>query len=283
LNSFLAAPQFGKDFETQGWEMLERVTSADGVVTYVSPLLRGLGVPHGFSTRIGGISPPPFDSLNLGNPSGCEVRDDSDRIRQNFRLFLGAAGCEGRQLLAVYQVHGGGVVHVQRGKAHDNDTKADAMVSDDPARVLSVRVADCVPVLLSTGDGSAVAAIHAGWRGVVAGVAISALKTLQNHGNHVVAAIGPSIGFDAFEVGPEVLEDFTRVFGSEAPIRQQPDGKGRVDLRECLRRQLQAAGLPEHRIDGTDRCTYTHAEEFFSHRRDKGISGRMAAVIATAR
>jgi hypothetical protein len=283
LNSVLAAPQSAKATETQGWEMLERVTSVDDVVTYVSPLLRGVGVPHGFSTRIGGISPPPFDSLNLGNPSGCEVRDDSDRIRQNYRRLLQAAGCEGRELLAVYQVHGGGVAHVPRGRAHDNDTKADALVSDDPARVLSVRVADCVPVLLSTGDGRAVAAIHAGWRGVVAGVAMSALKALANHGNHVLAAIGPSIGFDAFEVGPEVLDEFRRVFGCDAPIRAEPDGKGRVDLRECLRRQLVAAGVPDDRIDRSDRCTYTHAEEFFSHRRDRGISGRMAAVIATAR
>jgi YfiH family protein len=263
--------------------MLERVTSADGVVTYVSPLLRDVGVPHAFSTRIGGISPPPFDSLNLGNPSGCEVRDDSQRIRHNYGLLLRAAGCEGRELLAVYQVHGGGVVHVRRGEAHDNDTKADALVSDDPERVLSVRVADCVPVLLTTGDGRAVAAVHAGWRGVVAGVAVSALKALADHGNHVVAAIGPSIGFDAFEVGPEVLQEFRKVFGTDAPIRQESDGKGRVDLRECLRWQLVAAGVADERIDRTDRCTYTHADEFFSHRRDNGISGRMAAVIATAR
>lgn len=260
--------------------MLEKSICADGVVTYVSPLLRSIGVPHAFSTRIGGISPPPFDSLNLGNPSGCDVKDDSDRIRRNYRLLLRAAGCDGRELLAVYQVHGGGVIHVRRGQPHDNDTKADALVSDDPARVLSVRVADCVPVLLSTGDGRAVAAIHAGWRGVIAGVALTALEILRTHGANVVAAIGPSIGFDAFEVGPEVLDEFARAFGDDAPIRRHADGKGRVDLRECLRRQLLGAGVPGERIDQTDRCTYTHAEEFFSHRRDNGISGRMAAIIA---
>lgn len=242
-------------------------------------MLRGIGVRHAFSTRIGGISPPPFDSLNLGNPSGCDLRDDSERIRRNYRLLLRAAGCNGRELLAVHQVHGGGVVHVKRGQPHDNDTKADALVSDDPSRVLSVRVADCVPILLSTGDGRAVAAIHAGWRGVIAGVATTALEILRTHGKNVVAAIGPSIGFDAFEVGSEVLDEFAHNFGDEAPIRRNPDGKGRVDLRECLRRQLLAAGLPDDRIDQTDRCTYTHANEFFSHRRDQGISGRMAAVI----
>lgn len=260
--------------------MLERTISAEGVVTYVSPLLRAIKVPHAFSTRIGGVSPPPFDSLNLGNPSGCDVRDDSDRIKRNYRLLLRAAGCEGRELLAVHQVHGGGGVHVKRGQLHDNDTKADALVSDDPAHVLSVRVADCVPVLLSTTDGRAVAAIHAGWRGVIAGVATTALEILRTHGTDVVAAIGPCIGFDAFEVGLEVLDEFARAFGSDASIRRQADGKGRVNLRECLRRQLVAAGVPNERIDQTDRCTHTHADEFFSHRRDNGISGRMAAVIA---
>lgn len=260
--------------------MLERTISAESVVTYVSPLLRAVGVPHAFSTRIGGISPPPFDSLNLGNPSGCDARDDSDRIRRNYRLLLRASGCEGRELLAVHQVHGGEVVHIKPGQPHDNNTKADALVSDDPARVLSVRVADCVPVLLSTTDGRAVAAIHAGWRGVIAGVATTALEILRTHGGNVVAAIGPSISFDAFEVGPEVLDEFARTFGSDAPMRQQADGKGRIDLRECLRLQLLAAGVPVEQIDQTDRCTHTRADEFFSHRRDNGISGRMAAVIA---
>lgn len=259
--------------------MLERSISPDGVVTYISPLLRGIGVGHAFSTRVGGISPPPFDSLNLGNPSGCEVRDDSIRIKRNYRLLLRAAGCEG-ELLAVHQVHGGGVVHVRRGQPHSNDVKADALVSDDPSRVLSVRVADCVPVLMSTEDGRAVAAIHAGWRGVIAGVAVAALEVLRTHGRGVFAAIGPSIGFDAFEVGPEVLDEFTHSFGNAAPIRRQPDGKGRVDLRQCLYQQLLAAGVPADRIDQTDRCTYTHAQEFFSHRRDNGITGRMAAIIA---
>jgi YfiH family protein len=259
--------------------MLERITSAEGVVTYVSPLLGGIGVPHAFSTRIGGISPPPFDSLNLGNPSGCAERDDSERIRRNYRLLLRAAECEGRELLALHQVHGGAVIHVKRGLPHDNDIKADALVSDDPARALSVRVADCVPVLLSTGNGCAVAAIHAGWRGVVAGVAVAALEVLRLHGDQVVAAVGPSIGFDAFEVGPEVLDEFVRQFGADALVRWTPDGKGRVDLRECLRRQLVAAGIPDERIDRTDRCTHTHADEFFSHRRDNGITGRMAAII----
>lgn len=264
--------------------MLERMVSVDGVVTYVSPRLRGVGVPHAFSTRIGGLSPAPFDSLNLGNPNGCAVQDQRPRIRENYRLLQRAAGCADRELTYLHQVHGRTVVRLREGRPHDNDAKGDALVSDDPSRVLSVRVADCVPVLLSSDDGTIVAAVHAGWRGVVAGVATNALREMNAIADvpaeRVVVAIGPGIGFDAFEVGPEVIDEFRAAFGPHAPVRQRADGKGYVDLREGLRRQLLAAGiLPEH-LDSTNRCTFRDAAEFFSHRRDKGVTGRMAAVIA---
>jgi len=94
-----------------------------------------------------------------------------------------------------------------------------------------------------------------------------------------VAAIGPCIGPDAFEVGPEVLEAFEQRFGAAAPIRRRSDGKGSVDLQAAVRQQLIDAGVPEARIDGHDRCTYRDAAEFYSHRRDNGVTGRLAAVI----
>jgi copper oxidase (laccase) domain-containing protein len=98
----------------------------------------------------------------------------------------------------------------------------------------------------------------------------------------IIAAIGPSIGFDAFEVGPEVLAEFVRVFGKSAPIAIRDDDKGTVDLRAAIALQLVAAGVSHDRIDCSDRCTYRDSTEFFSHRRDNGITGRMAAVIGTA-
>lgn len=266
--------------------MLIRQIDDDGVVIYVSPLLRAAGVPHAFSTRLGGVSPAPFDSLNLGNPNGSVIQDRRENIRENYRRLQRAAGCGERQRLWLHQVHGGRVVRVTRGAGHDNDTKADALVSDDAERVLSVRVADCVPVLLSSEDGRVVAAVHAGWRGVVAGVANAAMKELiamsAMPADRVTAAIGPSIGFEAFEVGPEVLAEFGRVFAETAPMRRRDDGKGHVDLREAVRRQLLSAGVRENRIDTTDRCTFRDADEFFSHRRDNGASGRMAAIISPA-
>jgi copper oxidase (laccase) domain-containing protein len=216
-------------------------------------------------------------------------------------------------------------VLVRRGEPFENGPRADALVSDDPTRVMSVRVADCVPVLIASEDGRAVGAVHAGWRGVIAGVIPNALERLRSLGftpspgnpgegwdegspqamidrattsiarnphpalsrstgrgreGNVVVAIGPAIGVDAFEVGPEVLAEFERVFGGDAPIRRRDDGKGHVDLRAAIVLQLIAAGIAADRIDVSDRCTFRDADEFFSHRRDRGVTGRMAAIIS---
>ncbi len=263
--------------------MLRRRTANNGPVYYVSPLLEARGeggVPHAFSTRLGGLSPPPFDSLNLGNPSGCDIQDDYPRIYENFALLQSAIRCGDRPRCWVHQVHGGEVVRVRRGDAFENGPKADALVSDDPSRLMSVRVADCVPVLMASDDGKVVAAVHAGWRGVIAGVvprAIAALREMTDI--PLVAAIGPCIGFDAFEVGPEVIEQFEAAFDDRSLVRRRDDGKGHVDLRRAIQQQLLKIGVPADRIDTTDRCTFRDENEFFSHRRDRGVTGRMAAVI----
>src|SRR5581483_10420026 len=128
--------------------------------------------------------------------------------------------------------------------------KADALVSDDASGVLSVRVADCVPILLASDDGRLVAAVHAGWRGTVANV-VAAAAACMNEARadatpeSLVAAIGPCIGFDAFEVGAEVIAEFHRVFGKDSSVRldDPATGKGHVDLREAVRQQLLAAGV----------------------------------------
>jgi YfiH family protein len=263
--------------------LLQRRIAPNGVVFYASPLLEGIGVPHAFSTRIGGTSPPPFDSLNLGNPIGCGVQDDYPRILSHYPLLQAAAGCPGGEWCRLHQVHGDGVVRVKRGEPFDRTTQGDALVSDDATRSIAVRVADCVPVLLATRDGRTVGAVHAGWRGTVAGVLPATLRAIGAAPSDVVGAIGPCISFEAFEVGGEVLDEFVRVFGSTTTtttMRRRADGKGYVDLRECLKRQLLEAGLRKEQIDTTDRCTYRDRDEFYSHRRDRGITGRMAAIIA---
>jgi polyphenol oxidase len=263
--------------------VLHRRTSSNGVVYYASANLEAIGVRHAFSTRIGGISPRPFDSLNLGNPNGFAVQDDYERIWANYARLLSCIGCPIEPPLRIHQVHGNEVAEVEIGKNFDTGCKADALVSRDSHRAISVRTADCVPILLSGADGRVVAAVHAGWRGIVAGIIPAAVKTMTAATNQpaatLLAAVGPCIGMDAFEVGPEVLAEFERALGSKAPARTLAGGKGHVDLRAAARLQLLASGIGERQIESTDRCTATHENEFFSHRRERGLTGRMAAVI----
>lgn len=265
--------------------MMDRITARDGVTFYRSSILSSAGVPHGFSTRIGGVSQGPFDSLNLGNPNGCPIQDDRENIAINYARLHIAIGCTERSRAFVHQVHGDTVATARRGEAFDTSTKADAVVCDDPSRVAAVRVADCVPVLLATRDGSVVAAVHAGWRGVVAGVVLRAAETIRTMSREdapLLAAIGPGIGFDAFEVGPEVAAAFQSRFGGESAALLKPsrnEGKAMVDLRGALANQLRALGLSADAIDRSDRCTFRDADEFFSHRRENGVTGRMAALI----
>jgi len=224
------------------------------------------------------LSPPPFDSLNLGNPSGTDEVDDYERIYENYRKLQRAIGRAQHERIWVHQVHGGDVMRAPC----PSGAKADALVCDDPSKLIAVRVADCVPILVAAADGKVVAAIHSGWRGVIAGVVRNAIEAMRVRPEKMIAAIGPCIGFDAFEVGGEVLDAFTDCFGNHAPIRRREDGKGHVDLRRAVETQLCQTGIPADRIDTTNRCTFRDSEEFFSHRRDKGITGRMAALIATA-
>jgi len=256
--------------------MLSRRTTPANLVYYVSPLLESAGIAHAFSTRLGGVSAAPFDSLNLGNPSGA-VQDGAANIAENYRRLQAAIDAAELPRCWVHQVHGAEVHELRPGRSFASGVYGDALVGDDPARLLCVRVADCVPVLLASDDGRAVAAVHAGWRGIVAGVVAAAVERLRAlaPSRRLLAAIGPCIGQEAFEVGPEVSAQFTRILGSRAPLA----GK-RVDLRAAVRLQLADAGVAGDHIDGTDRCTSRDREEFFSHRRERGVTGRMAAIIA---
>jgi YfiH family protein len=258
-------------------------------------------VPHAFTTRVGGHSPGIFASLNFGNPSelvGAD-RDPRERIEQNWGLVLRALGVAGREIVQTHQVHGDGVLVVRAGRpahATPETTKADALVTDDPARVLAVRVADCCPVLMASADGRVVGAAHAGWRGVLAGVAlrtIDAMRALLAERGEadvsIIGAIGPCISAAHFEVGPEVAERFALAFADArdvvvtAPEREGADAREgvaarpRVDLQRALMHQLRGAGVD--RVDTLALCTLARPDLFFSHRRDHGRTGRMAAII----
>ena len=247
---------------------IRRLTRRDhgGTVVYQSPALLGLDVRHGFSTRRGGVSGGPFASLDLADaePAARE---------ENWRRFLAACGCAGAGRHEVEQVHGADVV------VAGSRCPADAIVSSDATVPACVRAADCCPILLARGDGSLVAAVHAGWRGLVAGV-IEAAVAAVGGGAGLVAAVGPCIGVDAFEVGPEVLDAFHEKFGADAPLRRDgPGGKGHVDLCGSAVLALTRAGVAVGDVDAAFLCTVEHDAEFFSHRRDRGVTGRLAAAV----
>ena len=252
----------------------------DGVAFLTSPTLSALGIPHAFSTRVGGVSEGAFSTLNLGNPATAP-HDAPANLEENWRRLLTAAGFATTSRQEVHQVHGCEVARVETGTRLPREKEADALVSSDPETPIAVRVADCCPLLLATDDGRRVAAVHAGWRGLIAGVIEQAIDALNAPPASLLAAVGPCIGFDAFEVGPEVLEAFRKKFGDGAPLRNGvSDAKGHVDL--CAAAVLSLEGAGVHQVDAAFLCTVANQADFFSHRRDQGHTGRMAAVIAPA-
>lgn len=271
---------------------------AERPVVLRSVLLSRIGVPHAFTTRIGGVSAEPFASLNFGNPGDLpkERRDPIEAIRENQRRVLEAIGAGGRTLREVWQVHGDKVCTWRDGECidlnalpaptpfpreHDGDCKADAIVSNEPGCAVGVRVADCAPILLSSADARVVAAVHAGWRGVVSGVLPKAIASMRAIGaQQLVAVIGPCISMEHFEVGEEVAAEFARVFGSaHRVVRRDLGSKPHIDLKLALRDQAIDSGLGASAVEVLPHCTFRDRGLFFSHRRDAGLTGRMIAMI----
>jgi YfiH family protein len=257
---------------------------AGNLLYYVSPLLERLKVPHGFSTRRGGVSPPPFDSLNLGIARDSKIKDAPANIEENYQRMASAIGCSDRKRAWISQVHGRDICEARAGQIFTNGNEADGLITADATRVLGVKYADCVPILLASGDGRVVAAIHAGWRGVLLGIVPAAVERVARVGkvpaNMLAAAIGPCISQDAFEVGPEVVTSFEQLF--DPASKTVHTAKGHVDLKQAVLHQLMTAGVLRDRIDTTDLCTFHTPEEFYSHRREGVATGRMAALISPA-
>lgn len=249
-----------------------------------SALLREAGFPHGFSLRTGGVSDEPFDSLNLGRAVG----DEPARVAENHRRFAEAVGFERGLLYELSQVHGRHV-HVVGPRDEPVALRAeqgDALVATRPGVAVGVRVADCMPLLLADPTTGAVAAVHAGWRGMVAGVIAAALDAMCRSGGaspaRLRAAIFPHIRQRAFEVG----EDVARTLQGAAPGRDVVDWtfpKPRVALATIAREQLRSAGVLDAHVEDVPGCTYADSERFFSYRRDGARSGRhVAAIVAGA-
>jgi len=236
---------------------------------------RSLPVRHGFTLRSGGVSEGKRASLDLG-PASDAGRD----VHENRARLARAAGFAPERLVLAEQVHGTTVARARLGAVPE----ADALWTDAPDAWIGIRTADCVPVLLCSEDGARVAAVHSGWRGTVARIGEAAVATLARAGAPPAtlrAAIGPAIGACCYEVSEDLAQRFVDAFGAEVVRR---DGPGpRLDLRLAVRRTLLEAGLPEASIEDVPGCNACDPERFFSHRRDRGGTGRHLAFIAPGR
>jgi len=236
----------------------------------------GDGWRAAFSTRLGGVSNAPFRSLNLSLAVGDHLAD----VLENRRRLAAGLGYRAPWLVVAEQVHGVRVRRVgphERGAGAGDQSEAlpatDGLWTTEPCLPLSVSVADCVPVVLSargTEERRAVATLHAGWRGMIAGILGQGVRLVGGVGPVTTAVIGPSIGPCCFAVGEEVGERFEALWpGSYRD--------GRVDLWQAAARQLEAAGVDAARIRRSGLCTVCD-QRFFSHRREHGRTGRQMAV-----
>jgi YfiH family protein len=248
-----------------------------------SPRLAALGLRHGFNLRTGGHSAGPFESFNLARAVG----DDPATVLQNHADFARAVGYADGALFEVSQVHGDRVraVHASESPAAVRAEEGDALVATEPGVAIGVRVADCVPVLIADAKSGAVAAVHAGWRGVACGVVMAATRELLARGagqpDALSFAIFPHIRPCCFEVGEEVAEQLAKVSDARDPI-DRSRGKPYVDLAAIVRAQLAALGVGATQGDDVPGCTRCEPARFFSFRRDGQRSGRHVAAIVAA-
>jgi purine-nucleoside/S-methyl-5'-thioadenosine phosphorylase / adenosine deaminase len=237
---------------------------------------------HAVFTRHGGISPEPWTSLNVGGTVG----DVRERVIENRVRSFNALGRDPHSMFDVWQVHSADVV-IANSPHHYGppELKADAIITDRPDVTLFMRFADCVPILLHDPRKHVVGIVHAGWMGTVKKASAAAVKAMQatygcNPAN-ILAAIGPSIGPDHYEVGADVIGRVRDSFdGASESLLHHHDEHIHFDLWAANRLTLEQAGV-EH-ILVSDQCTACHPEDWYSHRAQKGKTGRFGALIALA-
>jgi purine-nucleoside/S-methyl-5'-thioadenosine phosphorylase / adenosine deaminase len=226
-----------------------------------------------FSTRVGGVSEGSYESLNLGILTG----DDPERVVENRRRLADEAGVDAERARMAWQRHGAAVRRASPegiltpGTQHD---PCDGFWSDEPGQGMMLVTADCLPVAIARADGDApaLAVLHVGWRGLLEGIVENGVRALG--GARLAAAVGPGIGPCCYEVGADAAEPFVARFGRDVLV------DGRLDLWRATELALSQAGVGG--IERTDLCTYCHPELFFSHRRDRGTTGRQGVIAAVA-
>ena len=256
-----------------------------GVTCRVSELLRSR---HGFSTRVGGVSEGIWQGLNLGVRTG----DSRECVEENWRRFRSAVGVNTSLMVHGLQIHSGNVKVVKEREGLDLFspkplTGYDAFVTDAPGIPLVVFTADCAPVLLEDFGAGVVAAVHGGWRGTAADIfahAVKAMCSLGASAQRICAAVGPCIGPECFQTGPEVVAAFSSLLSGDMEGLYQLDKTTReerylTDLPGVVIRRLEQLGIPRENIDGPDECTMCCSDRYWSHRRMGLARGSQASLI----
>ena len=244
------------------------------------------GIAHGFSTRLGGVSSAPFDSLDLGYNRG----DDPTCVAENYRRFCAAIGADHNRVVKSRQIHTDGIRMVTEADlgvslCEPAPYEADGLVTNVPGLCLTVFTADCVPALLHDPVARCIAAVHSGWRSTAMAILPKTVETMVSHfgcqPKDILAAIGPAIGGCCFQTQKEVPDAMLATYGDMAAPYIRPDGPDhfRVDLRGIIGQSLLDAGLTDNHIDISDHCTACRPDLFWSHRLIGNERGSMAAMI----
>ncbi|MDQ7024606.1 MAG: peptidoglycan editing factor PgeF [Anaerolineae bacterium] len=236
---------------------------------------------HGIFTRNGGVSLSPWASLNTGGTVG----DDVAAVKRNHELMYEALDVEQKNACTTWQVHGADVV-IANGPVQNRKwvARADGVITNRVDVPLVMRYADCVPLLFHDPIQKAIGLSHAGWRGTVQGMASNTVLALQQaYGSRpqdVQVIIGPSISLECFQVGDEVLAAVEDYFGTLDGLMQRDpnDGTAYVDLWAANKLDLERAGVEQ--IEIANICTYQNTHDFFSHRAEKGKTGRFGVVMS---
>jgi YfiH family protein len=253
----------------------------NNVIFYQFDSLRHLpGLNHAIFTRHGGISPSPFDSLNVG----ATVGDAYSNVQANRQRMAGVLGIQEAESRTAWQVHGADVIAVRQGEPSTSPPpQGDGLITDDPGVPLVMRFADCVPILLYDPVQRAIGMAHAGWRGTVQGIGPATVRAMErtfgSRPEDIVCGIGPAIGPCCYEVGPEVIAAVHSAFPHPNGLIVSPvnGGRSHFDLWAANERALREAGVENVEVAGL--CTSCHNYEFFSHRAEAGRTGRFGAIV----
>ena len=257
-----------------------RQHEANGVTYFTFPQLTALGVHHVIGTRLGGVSSPPFDTLNVS----LSVGDDPQRVEENRRRLAALVDIAPTQLVTAWLVHGRDVARVNGEHRGHRIPYYDALMTNEPGVPLFMTFADCLPIIVYDPVRRAVALAHAGWRGTAAGIMEHTLLAMHEaygtRPQEVIVGFGPAIRACHYEVGPDVVEAF-RLLGRTPPVLHPADnGHARLDLVETNRRQAASLGVSEFLT--ASHCTACHTDLFFSHRAEHGQTGRFGVVVVLA-